>query len=85
MMIRRSWEKHSEALSVCIICVIPVNDTEPVVNIIGSQIVVFQIIGVFPYIEIEQGAQAHRQRRILVGCCDNPKLSGCIDNEPCIA
>ena len=64
---------------------LPVDYVEPVVYIVGSQVIMLQIIGVLPDIYIEHGNQPHFQRGILVFGGDNTQPSCGVNHKPCIA
>ena len=58
---------------------------EPVIYIIGPYIVVLQIIGMLPDIDVEDGAKSQRQRRILIPGCHDIQLSEGVYHEPFVA
>ena len=65
---------------------VPVDRVPPRREIIGALVLIFEIIGMFPYID----AQYHPlstlfERRILVGRRDDVELAIFIDDEPCPA
>lgn len=78
-------KRQIKVTNVTLICAIPVDDMKPVIDIIGSQVVMFQIICMFPDIYIENGEHSQRERSILILGCHDGQLSGGIDGKPCIA
>src|SRR5260221_10684540 len=48
----------------------PVDQAPPGLEIIGTAILVFQIVGVFPHVAAEHGSVAFHQLAVLVGCVD---------------
>ena len=63
---------------------IPVNHIEKRLNILRSSILIFQIIGMFPDIQPQQGYFALSQRTVLVWGGDNSQII-IIQYQPCPA
>lgn len=74
-----------EITHVIFVGVVPVYDMEPVVYVICPHIVVFQVIGMLPDVDIEDGAKAERQRCILIPGCYDIELPEGVYHKPCIA
>lgn len=64
---------------------VPVNDMKPVCDVVIPIIIMLQVIGMLPYIQIQQRKQILRERGILVGGGDNIQPTGHIHNQPGIA
>src|SRR6266481_9072181 len=54
---------------------VPVHHVPPCFEIIGTPILIFQIVGVFPYVVAHQRALAVHERRVLVGFADERELA----------
>lgn len=76
---------HTEIPHIISVCVIPVDHMEPVVNVVGSQIVMFQVIGMLPDVDVEHGQQPKGERRVLICGRGDAEFPCCIYHKPCIA
>ena len=47
-------------------CFLPVDHMEPVVDICGAQVIMFEIIGVFPHVDIQEERAELTHRCILI-------------------
>ena len=66
------------------VCFLPVYYPEPVVNICGAQIIVLQIICVFPYVNIQDECVGMAYRCVLIRRSHNLEHSA-VRYKPCIA
>ncbi len=64
---------------------LPVYNAEPIANIIGPFVIMFQVISVFPDINVENWAEPAGQRRFLVWSGDDPKPAGPVAGKPGVA
>lgn len=71
------------AFSVVVFCHIPVYSMKPIGNIIGSPVIMLQIVSMLPNIEIEYRAQTFLKRSVLIRGSYNPKLAP-VAYQPCI-
>ena len=60
----------------------PVHDVPPGLQILGTAIVVFQIVGVLPNVVAHDGVQALRDGTVLVGSGDNFHFALIVGGEP---
>src|SRR5262245_44150674 len=60
---------------------VPIDDIEPGGDVFGTAILIFEVIGVLPDIQAEQGLKAVAQRSILVGSGLNAQFFA-VDDEP---
>lgn len=74
---------YSGAFAVSLICLLPVDDGEPVGQIISSFVKMLEIICVFPDIDGQHRTQTGFQRTVLVGCCDDTEPHAVV-YQPCV-
>lgn len=48
-------KERSSIVRIVFFCLFPVDNLEPIINIVGTDIVVFEIVGMFPYINNQNG------------------------------
>src|ERR1700730_16465805 len=60
---------------------VPVHHVPPCLEIIGTPILIHQIVGVFPYVVAHQRALAVHERRVLVGLADERELAVPCDGD----
>ena len=65
-------------------CFLPVDHMEPVVDICGAQVIMFEIIGVFPHIDVQEECAGLAYGRILIGGGYDLEDS-IVGYKPCIA
>ena len=63
---------------------LPVDYMEPVVDICGAQVIMFEIIGVLPDVDIQEKCAGMAQRCILIGGDHNFEDTA-IGHKPCVA
>ena len=63
---------------------LPVDHTEPVVDICGPQVIMLEIIRVFPDVNVQDESPEMDDRSILVRGRHDPESSA-VGDEPCIA
>ena len=72
-------------IQIILIYPIPVNDLQPVLDIISAFVVMLQIIGMLPHVNIQEGIHIHGQRGILICSCDNVRIPEGVDHQPCVS
>ena len=75
-----SWVSGGKSFS----CFLPVDHVEPVVDICGAQVIMFEIIGVFPHIDVQEECAGLAYGRILIGGGYDFEDS-IVGYKPCIA
>src|SRR5260370_10153681 len=70
------------ALLVATSNLIPVDHVPPGREIVGSAILVLQVVGVFPHVIAHHGIQTTHQGAILVGRRNDRKLATLVKHEP---
>ena len=63
---------------------LPVDHMEPVVDICGAQIIMFEIIGMLPDVDIQEKCAGMAQRGILIGGGHDPE-DAIVGHKPCVA
>lgn len=63
---------------------LPVDHVEPVVDICGAQIIMFEIIGVLPDVDIQEKCAGMAQRCILIGGGHDLEDT-IVGHKPCVA
>ena len=63
---------------------LPVDHVEPVVDICGAQIIMFEIIGVLPDVDIQEKCAGMAQRCILIGGGHDLE-DAIVGHKPCVA
>src|SRR5712692_7015866 len=61
---------------------IPVDHVPPGREIVGSAVLVLQVVGVFPHVIAHHGIQTTHQRAILIGRRNDRKLAALVEYEP---
>ena len=65
-------------------CFLPVDHMEPVVDICGAQVIMFEIIGVLPDVDIQEKCAGLAQRCILIGGGHDLEDT-IVGHKPCVA
>src|ERR1700745_2999091 len=60
---------------------VPVHHVPPCLEVIGTPILIFQIVGVLPYVVAHQRALAVHERRVLIGLADERELAVLCDGD----
>ena len=62
---------------------IPIDYVPPCVDVVGAQVLVVEIIGVFPHIQTEDWGFACHHWVVLVGGAGDVEAAICLDDQPC--
>ena len=75
---RLSWSRAKELLLggfEALVDLVPVDDVPPGGEVVGTLVLVLQVVGVLPDVVAEDGVEALAQRRVLVGGGDDLELA----------
>src|SRR5205809_1227051 len=64
---------------------IPVDYVPPGIEIVGTTILVLEVVGMLPYIVSHDRVETIHQRAVLVGGGNDLKLTAPVEDEPCPA
>lgn len=75
----------AKAVPVIFVCLFPVDDLKPVVDIGSPLVVMLEVVGVLPHVDVENREHAQGKRGILILGGKNTQSPGRLYYEPCIA
>src|ERR1700676_3497667 len=60
---------------------VPIDDVPPSLDVIGAHVLIFQVVGVLPNVNTENGLGTERNGRVLIRCRIDGQLA-VLDDEP---
>src|SRR5436853_4798144 len=70
---------NGRALSKSLVHRVPIHDVPPRGEVVGTAILIFEVVGVFPHVDAEEGLLPFHERTILVGSALDDELAAGID------